>query len=36
MARAYVKCELRDTASEATDIRKSWPACARYRIEAST
>jgi hypothetical protein len=32
-SRRYIKCELRDSGSEATDIRKSWPACARYRIE---
>lgn len=35
LAGSYHKCALRDTGSEATDIRVGWPACTRYRIEFS-
>lgn len=35
MSGTYHKCALRDTGSEATDIRLGWPACTRYRIEAT-
>ncbi len=35
MGGTYHKCALRDTGSEATDIRVGWPACARYRIETT-
>ena len=35
LAGKYHKCALRDTGSEATDIRVGWPACTRYRIEAT-
>jgi hypothetical protein len=36
MGGTYHKCALRDTGSEATDIRVGWPACTRYRIEVAT
>lgn len=29
-AGTYHKCDLNDTHSQATDVRKTWPACARY------
>lgn len=33
--RPYVKCDLNATRGPATDVRKGWPACTRYRIEAA-
>ena len=33
MAKTYFKCAYRNTASEATDIRKSWPACERFEAK---
>lgn len=32
-SRTYVKCALRETGAEATDVRLHWPACTRYRID---
>ena len=36
LAKTYFKCAYHDTRSEASDIRKGWPACIRFKeAEAS-
>ena len=34
LAKVYIKCELRDTRSEVTDLRLWYPACTAYEPES--